>query len=310
MAIYHMSMKIIGRGAGRSSVAAAAYRSAEKIYDHRTGLWHDFTGKGGVVHSEVLLPEQAPAYYQDRAILWNSVEHAEKHRRAQTAREIEVSLPAELDRENHINLAREYARQFVDRGMCADFAVHDKRDGNPHTHIMLTTRPINPDGTWGAKSKKEYILDRRGQRILLPSGEYKSRNVSITGWDGCDNAEHWREAWANILNRELERRGLEPVDHRSYERQGLDREPTIHLGPHAAEMKRQGIHTEVGDYNREVAQHERTRQIRSLEAQHFSQSKQVPEAQRPGFEEWLAAYQKEQARGPQREQSRGMERGR
>ena len=314
MAIYHMSIKTIGRNSGRSSVAAAAYRSAEKIYDHRTGLWHDFTGKGGVVHSEILLPEQAPAYYQDRAILWNAVEHSEKAKSARTAREIEIALPAELGRADHINLAREYAQQFVDKGMCADFAVHDKRDGNPHAHIILTTRPINPDGTWGAKSKKEYILDSRGQKMMLPSGEYKSRKVSATDWDAKENAELWREAWAKIVNRELERRGLEPVDHRSYKRQGLDREPTIHLGPKAAQMERQGIQTELGDHNRAVvqenAQRERGRHIRNLEAKNFSQRDQTPEAERPSYDEWLAGYQKEKARGQQKEQSRGHERGR
>jgi hypothetical protein len=310
VAIYHMSMKIIDRNAGRSSVAAAAYRVAEKIYDHRTGLWHDFTGKGGVVHSEILLPEQAPEMYQDRAILWNSVEHSEKAKSSRTAREIEVSLPVEFDQANHIKLAREYVQQFVDRGMCVDFNVHDKNDGNPHAHIMLTTRPLNQDGTWGAKSRKEYILGRDGQRIVLPSGEYKSRKVSATDWDARENAELWREAWGKIVNRELERRGLEPIDHRSYERQGLDREPTIHLGPQAAELERQGVRTELGDYNREVAQRERGRHIRNLEAQHFSQREQTPEAQRPSFEEWLEGYQKERGREPQREQSRGHERGR
>jgi ATP-dependent exoDNAse (exonuclease V) alpha subunit len=304
VAIYHLSIKTISRNAGRSSVAAAAYRSAEKIYDYRTGLTFDFTQKGGVVHSEIMLPSHAPEQYQDRTVLWNSVEYVEKAKNSRAAREIEIALPAELPREEQINLAREYVQQFVDRGMCADFNIHDKRDGNPHAHIMLTTRPINPDGSWGAKSKKEYILDRHGQRIMLPSGEYKSRKISAVDWDNRENAELWREAWAKIINRELEKRGLELVDHRSYERQGLDLEPTRHLGPTAAQMEKEGHPSYLGDVNREIegrnAKKERRRQSQR-------EQEQTP-AQRPSYEEWLEAHQRGKA--PEREQSQGRERGR
>ena len=310
MDYFHMCMKIISRSAGRSSVAAAAYRAAERIYDHRTGLWHDFTDKGGVVHSEILLPDHAPEHYRDRAILWNSVEHSEKAKNAQTAREVEIALPCELDREELIKLTREYVQeQFVSRGMCADVCIHQKGEKNTHAHIMLTTRPIEPDGTWGAKSRKEYVLDRSGQRIRLDSGEWKSKKVSAVDWNEHENAELWRKAWANTLNRELERHGLESVDHRSYKRQGLDKEPQQHMGPKALELERQGIQTEIGDKNRGVrernAQRERGRHIRNLNEKNYTKQPQrdgQAQDRLPTFEEWLEGHKKEQ--------SRGMERGR
>ena len=287
-------------------MAAAAYRSSERLYNHRTGLWHDFTNKGGLVHSEILLPDHAPAHYHDRAILWNSVEHAEKAKNARTAREIEIALPAELDRQEQINIAREYVQDFVRRGMCADLCVHDKDGSNPHAHIMLTTRPINPDGTWAAKAAKEYILDRRGQKIMLPSGEYKSRKIPTVDWDSRENAERWREAWARIVNRELERQGLPTIEHRSFVRQGLDLKPTIHMGK-AAELERQGIATERGEQNRAIearnARRERGRHIRNLDERNYSQRKQREEQvqkQPPTYEQWLEGHKKEQARGLER----------
>ena len=310
VASVHYKISIIGRSGGRSSVAAAAYRAAEKIYNHRDGIIYDFTRKRGVAHSEVLLPEHAPRDFADRAILWNAVEHAERQKNAQLSRQIEIGLPAEIDREAQINLTRDYVqKQFVDRGMCADICVHDKRDGNPHAHVMLTMRPIEPDGTWGAKSKKEYILDKQGQKIMLPSGNWKSKHVPSMNWDSRENAEQWRTEWAHAVNREYERLGLEPrIDLRNYERQGLEIEPTRHLGPQAAALEKQGIPTEIGEHNRAVearnALQERGRHVRNLEAKHFSQRPQR-EAQAkdrlPSYDEWLAGH---------KEQSRGMERGR
>lgn len=317
MSSVHYRLNIIKRSEGRSAVAAAAYRAAEKIYDHRTGLWHDFTRKGGLVHSEILLPEQAPAYYHDRAILWNAVEHAEKNKNAQVSRDLIVGLPVELGHEAQIDLIRNHVqREYVDRGMCADFCVHDNGDGNPHAHVMFTMRPINQDGTWGDKSRREYVLNKQGERILLPSGnDWKSRKVSLIDWGNQGNAEKWRAAWEDDVNREYVRLGLpERISMTSYEKQGLDREPTEHLGPAAAAMEKKGQHTEVGDHNRAVQkrnnQREHARHIRNLEAAHFSQREQTPEAQRPSFDEWLTGYQKEHPQGLEREKSRGRERGR
>ena len=148
MAIYHCSIKIIKRSKGRSAVAAAAYRSGENLINEWDGMTHNYTNKGGVVHTEILLPIYAPTAFQDRSTLWNSVEEIEKSRNAQLAREIEIALPMELSRKEQIRLVRDYAQNsFVAMGMCADVAVHDKGDGNPHAHILLTMRPIKEDGT-------------------------------------------------------------------------------------------------------------------------------------------------------------------
>ena len=311
MASVHYKMSVIGRSGGRSAVAAAAYRSAEKIYNHRDGIIYDFTRKRGVAHSEILLPEHAPREYTDRAILWNSVEHAERQKNAQTARHVEIGLPAELDQAAQIDLVRGYVqKQFVERGMCADICVHDKGDGNPHAHVMLTMRPINQDGTWGAKSRKEYVLDSSGQKIMLPSGNWKSKHVPTTDWDEHGNVEQWRQAWTHDVNREYERRGMEQrIDLRSYERQGLDKEPTRHLGPTASKMEKEGKRSYLGDCNRDIearnAQRERGRHVRNLDERNYSQRPQR-EAQAkdrlPSYDEWLAGHKKEQ--------SRGLERGR
>ena len=169
MAIYHCSIKVISRGKGKSAVAAAAYRAGEKITNEFDGMTHDYTHKGGIVHTEILLPNQAPAEYADRAVLWNEVEKVEKAKNAQLAREIEIALPRELTREQSISLVREYVkRHFVAAGMCADVCLHDTGGGNPHAHIMLTMRPFDERGEWGAKQKKEYILDRDGKKIYDP----------------------------------------------------------------------------------------------------------------------------------------------
>ena len=254
MAIYHLCIKIISRGKGKSAVAASAYRSGEKIKNEYDGELHDFTRKGGIAHTEILLPQNAPQKFLDRGILWNSVEKIEKSKNSQLAREIEVALPKELDREKQINLVREYVKEnFVKVGMCADIALHDKNDGNPHAHILLTMRPLNEDTTWGAKSKKEYILDENGEKVKLKNGNYKTRKINTVDWNEQDKAEHWRKAWADITNKYLEENSIqEKVDHRSYERQGIEQIPTIHLGVSATQMEKKGITTDRGNINREI----------------------------------------------------------
>ena len=251
MAIYHLCIKIISRGKGKSAVAASAYRSGEKIKNEYDGIIHDFTRKGGIAHTEILLPQNAPQGFLERGTLWNSVEKIEKSKNSQLAREIEVALPKELDREKQINLVREYVKEnFVKVGMCADIALHDKNDGNPHCHILLTMRPLNEDTTWGAKSKKEYILDENGEKIKLKSGNYKSRKANR---NEQDKAEEWRKAWADITNKYLEENSIqEKVDHRSYQRQGIEQIPTIHLGVSASQMEKKGIATDRGNINREI----------------------------------------------------------
>jgi uncharacterized protein (DUF2267 family) len=254
MAIYHLSIKIISRGKGKSAVAAAAYRAGETITNEYDGITHDYTRKGDVVHTEILLPEHAPKEYADRSTLWNAVEQIEKNKNSQLAREIEISLSVELSRERNISLVREYVqRHFVEEGMCADVCVHDKGDGNPHAHIMLTLRPFEQDGSWGAKSRKEYLLNKNGERIRLKSGEFKTRKVDMMDWNEQTKAEEWRADWAAAVNAALEGQGLEErVDHRSFLRQGKEDIPTIHLGVAAAQMERKGILTERGNINRKI----------------------------------------------------------
>ena len=184
IAIYHCNISIVSRGKGKSAVAAAAYRSGEKLTNEWDGMTHDYTRKGGVVHTEIMLPPHAPPSFSDRSTLWNSVELYEKAGNAQLAREIDAALPIELSREEQIRLVREYcSSQFVSRGMCVDYAIHDTGKGNPHCHIMLTMRPLDERGAWAAKSQKEYDLDENGERIRLPSGRYKTHKVDLTGWN-------------------------------------------------------------------------------------------------------------------------------
>ncbi len=254
IAIYHCSIKIISRGKGKSAVAAAAYRSGEKLTNEYDGVTHDYTRKSGISHTEILLLAHAPHEFSDRSTLWNAVEKIEKAKNSQLAREIELAIPKELSDEQQLALVREYVKQnFVSVGMCADIAIHDKKDGNPHAHILLTMRPIEQDGTWGAKSKKEYILDENGERIKLKSGNFKTRKVNTVDWNEQDKAELWRASWAEIANRYLEQNDVpERIDHRSFERQGIEQLPTIHLGTAASQMERKGIPTERGRINRMI----------------------------------------------------------
>ena len=254
MAIYHCHCKIISRGQGRSAVGAAAYRSGEKLYNEYDGIEHDYTKKGGVVYSEIMLCENAPKEYQDRQTLWNAVEQIEKSSKAQLAREYEVALPVELSREEQIKLVRDFAKEnFVDNGMCVDFSIHDKEDGNPHAHIMLTTRPIEQDNSWGVKQRKEYILDKKGQKQYDKKKQtYKCKTVKTTNWDSKEFLQRSRESWAEKVNQELEKKSLpQRIDHRSLKEQGVDRVPTIHEGG-ARKLEKRGIKTDRGKINREI----------------------------------------------------------
>ena len=267
IAIYHCSIKIVSRGKGKSAVAAAAYRSGEKLTNEWDGLTHDYTKKGGVVHSEILLPAHAPPAFSDRSTLWNSVELSEKSNNAQLAREVEIALPVELSREEQTRLVREYcSSQFVSKGMIADFNLHATGGGNPHANILLTMRPLDEKGAWLPKSKKEYVLDENGEKIRLPSGRYKTRKVDLVDWNSRENAEVWRRAWADLANEYLAQNNRpERIDHRSYERQGIEQIPTVHVGVSATQMEKKGIVTERGELNRNIKAANRIlREIRRL----------------------------------------------
>jgi len=254
IAIFHCPIQIIKRSVGKSAVAAAAYRSGEKLVNEWDGMTHDYTNKGGVVHTEIMLPTHAPPEFADRSTLWNSVEFSEKSSDAQLAREIEVALPVELSPAEQLALVRAFVKDnFVTAGMCADFAIHDKGTGNPHAHILLTVRPLREDGKWGPKCRKVYDLDSQGNRIPDGKGSWKNHREDTTDWNNRENAEKWRAAWAAYANRALEAAGRpERIDHRSYKRQGIEQIPSIHMGPAASQMERRGIRTEKGDINRQI----------------------------------------------------------
>ena len=224
-------------------------------FDHRTKNYSYKIGE--VVAKGIMLPEHAPPEYADRETLWNAMEKAEKQWNAQLSRGIIMAIPCELPKTEYENLIRDYCmEQFVSGGMIADFAIHDKGDGNPHAHIMLTMRGIDEQGHWFPKSRKVYDLDENGQRIKLPSGEWKSHKENTVDWNDRGKAEIWRSGWAEICNRYLERAGSdERLDLRSYERQGKEELPTVHLGPAVAYLEKKGVHTEIGDYNREIIAH-------------------------------------------------------
>ncbi len=226
----------------------------EKITNEYDGETHDYTKKGGVIHTEIVLPDHAPKEYADRSTLWNAVEQIEKSKNAQLAREIEVALPKELPKGQWSAFMREYCKaNFVSKGMIADFCIHDKGDNNPHCHILLTMRPLENNGEWGAKSCKVYDLDENGQRIKLASGNWKSHKEDTTDWNDRGNAELWRANWSEHCNRYLEKIGhSERIDHRSYERQGVSLIPQIHLGVSASQMERKGIATDRGNANRQI----------------------------------------------------------
>ena len=214
MAIYHLSAKLLSRSAGRSAVAAAAYRAAARLHDVRAGRVHDYRRKAGVVHTDILLPEGAPDAWADRATLWNAVEAGERRRDAQVAREVELALPRELSQGEAIRLAEDFvSTEFVRRGMVADLAVHCPRgrdgEAQPHAHVLLTLRRAGPDG-FGPKARE---------------------------WNEASLLRHWRERWAGLVNARLAAAGHDVrVDHRSHAARGLELRPQPKLGAAALRL--------------------------------------------------------------------------
>ena len=252
----HFNITIIARGKvkGNSAVGAAAYQSGDKIYSDYEHEWKSGDHLERIIHKEILLPPNAPEKYRDRATLWNAVDASETKATAQTARRIIIALPKELTQEQNIEMIRNYCQtSFVDRGMIADFAVHDDEEGNPHAHVLLTMRSLNEQGEWNPKTRTEFILDENGERIQTANGKFKRRCVSWDGWNDRGNCEIWRHEWEVMQNAALEKAGREErVDMRSFERQGIELAPTVHLGPAASALEKKGIHTELGDHNRAV----------------------------------------------------------
>lgn len=217
IAIYHFNVKMVSRSDGGCCVASAAYIAGEKIKNERDGKTHDYRSKSEVVYKEILLPTNAPPEYRDRVKLWNAAEIAEKRKNSQTARSINAALPKELSRDDQIELVQRFCEQcFVSKGMCCDLAIHDKGDGNPHVHILLTTRKIDKSGF----TQKERSWNDR--KLLM----------------------EWREAWADWCNYKLHYVSDARVDHRSYAEQGIDKLPQIHLGAKVCAVERKGFKTD------------------------------------------------------------------
>ena len=182
MAIYHLEAKVVGRGAGRSAVAASAYLSCSHLYNDYDGVQHDYTRKQGLVWRRVFLPEYAPQEWQDREKLWNAVEEVETAKDSRLAREFVVALPIKLNREEQIELLQEFVReQFVADGMCADAAIHDTDGHNPHAHILLTVRPLDERGKWQYKTEKEYLCMKNGEERGFTAAEFKA--AQNEGWE-------------------------------------------------------------------------------------------------------------------------------
>lgn len=239
MAIYHLSAQVISRGYGHSAVHAAAYRARCEIADSRTGLVHDYGRKADELLFEgIYAPKDAPAWARDRAQLWNHVEAFEKHRRAELAREFVIALPHELTLEQGRYAIQDWVREnFTRKGLIADVTIHAPgREGderNIHAHVMVVTRKL--DGS-------EFI--RTKERFATYSEKAEAKKAEL---------ESLRESWARIGNRHIERHGFEAsLDHRTLEAQGIEREPTIHMGKAATAIEREGSASDLGDVNREI----------------------------------------------------------
>ena len=250
----HFKITIVKRSQGQSAVAGAAYQSGERLfseYDQKTKFYNK---KKELVHAEIMLPSHAPPGYADRATLWNAVEAVENQWNSQLARRIVLAFPVEVPKEQYLSMIKEFCQeQFVSKGMIADFAIHDKGDGNPHAHILLTLRAMDEHGRWLPKARKVYDLDENGERIRLPSGNWKCHKENTVDWNDQKYAEVWRHSWETITNRYLEAAGRpERVALRSFERQGIQQIPTVHLGPAAHQMEKRGVETFLGNLNRDI----------------------------------------------------------
>ena len=252
----HNQISIVQRSNRQSAVAAAAYQSGEKLFCEYDQQVKHYPEKRGIVHNEILLPANAPRSYADRNTLWNAAEAVEKQWNSQLARRWVLTIPREIPPDQYAVLVREFCqKQFVSKGMIADFAIHDPHPPghNPHAHVLLTMRAMDEHGKWLSKSRKVYDLDENGERIKLSSGRWKSHKEDTIDWNDQKYCEIWRHEWEVIQNRYLEANDRpERVDLRSYARQGLDIVPTVHEGAAVWQMEKRGIQTNIGNLNREI----------------------------------------------------------
>ena len=247
MAIFHMSFSNISAGKGRSAIASAAYRSGEKLFDDQEGR-HYFYARSVMPESFILTPKNAPAWASDREKLWNEVERKDRRANSRYAKEFNVALPVELSEDEQKELLTKYVQEnFVDEGMVADVAIHRDHPDNPHAHVMLTNRPFNPDGTWGIKSKKQYILDENGNKMYTGTSKYpKSRKILMVDWDKKEKIIEWRHNWAVSVNQVLEQKNIpDRISEKSFENQGIDEIPTQHEGINSKRHERRKFNQQV-----------------------------------------------------------------
>ena len=259
MALYHYSLNHVKRSEGHTAIAAAAYRSGEKLYDRYYGEVQDYTKKGGVIMSEILMPDYVPERLADRETLWYEVENHENRKDAQLAYSFDFALQNELSVEENIEIARRYIMEnFVAKGMICDVAVHDPDKGeggipNPHVHVLVPIRPVNTNGEWGEKRLHIPVFDEDGKPVLNKKGKQKYDDPFTTDWGKPETLEIWRENWAKIVNEKFAEKGLScRIDHRSNEDRGLDEIPQVHEGSAVRRMEKRGIKTYKGEWNRWV----------------------------------------------------------
>ncbi|MFZ5746909.1 MAG: MobQ family relaxase [Pseudomonadota bacterium] len=270
MALFSMRIQQIKRSQGRSVIAAAAYRAGEKLFDARQGMTHDYSRRSGVEHTEILLPTDAPDWIRglDREELWNQVDAAEKRKDAQTARELRIMIPRELDPPERIRVVREFVQRcFVDKGMVADVCWHNKTasDGReqPHAHVMLTMRHLTPEG-FGLKSRHDWVPDPSGR--THPDGRPVMIESNAESWNSAAYYERCREDWEKTANRALERAGSsQRIDRRSLLERGIARmpEPALRLAWYMRDLY--GVMRQrFGQF--QVARHYRAVETRAKEA--------------------------------------------
>lgn len=261
MACYSMSVKICSGQKGGSAVASAAYQSGQTLYNAADGRTKNYDGKERVLETNIILPANAPDWMHDRAKLWSEVERKEGPA-GRYARKTIVSLPSELSKSQIKQLAQKIAISYAEQGMVCDYAIHipDKTQNprNVHMHILTTVRPINPDGTWGAKSKTIMCRDANGNLIKTKRDKngkqrYKQQKIKSTDWDETRALVRWRYNIAYLTNQAYEQAGLNiRVSEQSYKVLGINKLPTKHMGYKNAEQERRGVRTRIGDYNRRV----------------------------------------------------------
>ncbi len=254
----HTHVDIVSRSKGHSVIAKAAYNARDKLKDDYYGKTHDYSKKDDLVFSKIFLPEHIPKEFSKREYIWNEVEKIEKSKNSQLARNLLFTLPRELNEEDRIKLISEFIEEnFTSKGMIADCNIHNPtasdNEEQPHAHILLTLREIDEKGNWKPKSRKEYILDENGEKIKLKSGNYKSRKVNLNDWNEPDKAKEWRENFSKKANEYLARNNIQKrIDPRTFEEQGREELPQVHLGTKSFQMERKGIQTERGNHNRKI----------------------------------------------------------